>query len=71
VEKVDECVGEYTLAVSFKNIADNFARAFVGVYDPNSGCDRRLLWDELAGICSWWNLPWCIRGGLQCNAFSQ
>jgi len=19
-----------------------------------------LLWDELAGLLSWWNLPWCI-----------
>jgi hypothetical protein len=53
VEKVDECVEEFTLAVSFKNIADNFAWAFAGVYGPNSGCDRRRLWDELAGISSW------------------
>jgi hypothetical protein len=24
-EKVDECVGEYTFAILFKNVADNFA----------------------------------------------
>jgi hypothetical protein len=24
--------------------------------------DIRLLWDELAGMLSWWNLPWCIGG---------
>jgi hypothetical protein len=62
VEKVDEYVGEYTLAVSFKNVADNFTWAFAVVYGPNSGCDQRLLWDKLAGICSWWNLLWCIGG---------
>ncbi|XP_059458323.1 uncharacterized protein LOC132187919 [Corylus avellana] len=26
----------------------------------NSDRDRRLLWDELAGVLSLWNLPWCI-----------
>jgi hypothetical protein len=69
VEKVDKCVGEYTLAVSFKNIADNFAWAFVGVYDSNFGCDRRRLWDELVGICSWWNLLWRIRGDFNVTHF--
>lgn len=23
---------------------------------------RRLLWDELAGMVSWWNMPYCIGG---------
>jgi hypothetical protein len=53
VEKVGKCVGEFTLAVSFKNIVDNFVWAFAGVYGLNSGCDRRHLWDEFASICSW------------------
>jgi hypothetical protein len=63
VEKVDVCLGEFTLAVSFRNAADRFVWAFAGVYGLNSGIDRRLLWDELAGILSWWNMPWCIGGG--------
>jgi hypothetical protein len=69
VEKVDECVGEVTLAVSFKNIADNFAWAFAGVYSPNSGCDQIRLWDELVGICSWWDPPWCIGGDFNVTRF--
>lgn len=24
--------------------------------------DRRLLWEELFGLCSWWNVPWCVGG---------
>jgi hypothetical protein len=32
----------------------------VGVYGPNFDRDRRLLWDDLAGMLSWWNSPWCI-----------
>jgi exonuclease III len=50
VEKVDVCLGEFTLAVSLRNVADRFIWAFAGVYGPNSGFDRRLLRDELAGI---------------------
>ena len=35
---------------------------FTRVYSPNGDVERCLLWDELAGLLSWWNLPWCIRG---------
>jgi exonuclease III len=62
VEKVDVCLGEFTLVVSFRNIVDGFEWAFAGVYGPNSLIDRRRLWDELAGILNWWNMPWCIGG---------
>jgi hypothetical protein len=43
VEKVDVCVGAYTLAVSFRNVRDFSVWAFVGVYGPNLTRDRRLL----------------------------
>jgi hypothetical protein len=36
--------------------------AFAGVYGPNGDFDRRGLWDELAGLMSCWDLPWCIGG---------
>jgi len=42
---------------------------FAGVCGPNSGNDRRLLWDELAGIINWWNLSWCIRGDFNVTRF--
>ena len=32
------------------------------MYGPNGDYDRQLLWDELAGLLSWWDLPWCIGG---------
>jgi hypothetical protein len=26
------------------------------------GLMRRVLWDELAGLMSWWDMPWCFGG---------
>jgi hypothetical protein len=48
------------VACSFRNIEDNLTWAFAGAYGPNLDCHRRSLWDELAGLLSWWDLPWCI-----------
>jgi hypothetical protein len=61
-EKIEECIGVYSLAVKFKSIEDDSIWAFAEVYGPNNAKDRRTLWDELAGLMSWWNLPWCIGG---------
>jgi hypothetical protein len=69
VEKIDVCMGEFTLVVSFRNVADHFVWTFAGVHGPNSGIDRRLLWDELAGIISWWNMPWCMGGDFNVTRF--
>uniref|UniRef100_A0A2N9H040 Uncharacterized protein n=1 Tax=Fagus sylvatica TaxID=28930 RepID=A0A2N9H040_FAGSY len=33
-----------------------------GVYGPNDDRDRRLMWDELAGMRSWWEVPWVLGG---------
>jgi hypothetical protein len=62
VEKVDECMGMYTLAVSLRNVEDNFLWAFRGVYGPNDDGERRVLWNEMAGLMSWWDSPWCFGG---------
>ncbi|XP_022883784.1 uncharacterized protein LOC111400614 [Olea europaea var. sylvestris] len=48
--------------MSFRNIGDGFQWMFIGVYGPNTNESRRGLWDELAGMMAWWNLPTCIRG---------
>jgi hypothetical protein len=45
------------------------ALAFAGVYSPNGDCDRCLLWDELAGLSCWWDLPWCIGGDFNAIRF--
>jgi len=62
VEKVEDCVGRYTVACSLRNTDDNAVWAFGGVYGQNDDKDRRDLWVELAGLMSWWEMPWCIGG---------
>jgi len=62
VEKVEECIGRYTVACSLRNTRDNVVWAFGGVYGPNDDRERRDLWVELAGLMSWWEMPWCIGG---------
>jgi hypothetical protein len=53
VEKVEECIGRYTVACSLRNTGDNVVWAFRGVYGPNDDRERRDLWAELAGLMSW------------------
>jgi len=81
VEKIDECVGEFSVVVSFRNVEDHFAWAYVGVYGPNADGNIRFLGDKLAGLLSWWDflgghLHVCFRraGGaatIQCNSFFE
>jgi hypothetical protein len=52
VTKIDECLGRYVAACSFKNVEDGLVWAFAGVYGPNCNTSRRSLWDELAGVMS-------------------
>jgi hypothetical protein len=64
VEKTEECVGSllFQFACLFCNIEDSFSWAFTIVYAPNSDCDRKFLWEDLARLISWWNMLWCIGG---------
>jgi hypothetical protein len=62
VEKIDVFVGEFVLACSFKSVEDDFSWAFARVYGPNMDTLRSSLWDELAGLSTWWVLHWCIGG---------
>ncbi|KAG6633254.1 hypothetical protein CIPAW_12G035100 [Carya illinoinensis] len=62
VEKMEEYIGEYTVACSFQNVEDNFLWAFAGIYRPTSDSSRNSLWEEVAGLHSWWELPWYIDG---------
>lgn len=52
----------FSVVSFFRNIENQFSWTFVDVYSPNIDVDRRLLWDELASVLSWWNLPWCNGG---------
>ena len=62
MEKVDEALGCFFVSCKFKNVVDQLKWAFTGIYGPNSDRDQQLLWEELAGIHSWWNVLWCIGG---------
>lgn len=69
VERLKDCEGEYIVACSFKNVEDWFQWAFAGVYDPNIDAEGRSLWEELAGLLSWWELPSCIGGDFNVSCF--
>lgn len=69
VEGLDEYIGRYTVACHFKNVMDGFKWGFAGVYGPNEDGTRKELWDELAGLGSWWNLPWCIGSKFKITRF--
>jgi hypothetical protein len=32
------------------------------VYGPNDDGERRVLWNEMAGLMSWWDRLWCFGG---------
>jgi hypothetical protein len=41
-------------------LVSSLSLAFASVYSPNSDVDRWLLWEELVGLISWWDVLWCI-----------
>lgn len=69
VEKVETYVGEFVITCSFKNVANDFSWAFAGVYGPHNISSRRLLWDELASLLCWSDVPWCIGGDFNVSCF--
>ncbi|KAG6663989.1 hypothetical protein CIPAW_02G060000 [Carya illinoinensis] len=71
VDLVEESVDEFVVACSFKSLEDGFMWGFAGVYGPNNDNSRKLLWDEIAGLCSWWEGPWCIGGDFNTTRFSS
>jgi hypothetical protein len=69
VSKIEDCLGNYVVACSFRNVEDGFLWAFAGIYGPNNNGLRRFLWEELAGLMSIWALPWCIGGDFNATIF--
>lgn len=43
MEKIEACVGEYSIACSFRNVEDGFSWAFARAYGPNFDCNIRFL----------------------------
>jgi hypothetical protein len=62
VEKINEAVGLFSVSCKFRCVEDQYEWAFSGVYGPQSDRDKRLMWEELSGLVSWWGTPWCVGG---------
>ncbi len=62
VERVEEAVGTFSVSCKFQNVSSRFEWAFSGVYGPIRNAERRLFWEGLSGICSWWDVPWVVGG---------
>jgi hypothetical protein len=69
VTKIEVCLGNYVAACSFRNVGDGLVWAFAGVYGPTCNSLRRFLWEELTGLLSYWDLPWCIGGDFNATIF--
>ena len=59
---MEEAVGYYSVSCKFRNVGNQDLWTFSGVYGPNLDKDRSLLWEELLGVISWWEAPWCVAG---------
>jgi hypothetical protein len=43
-------------------VSSGLVWGFSGVYGPLRAVERRLMWEELAGVSAWWDVPWCVGG---------
>ncbi len=57
VEKIDEAVGHFSISCKFRSVFNHHEWVFSGVYSPQTVRDRLLMWEELAGLHSWWGSP--------------
>jgi hypothetical protein len=69
IEKLDEAAGYYSLSCKFRKVIDQFEWSFTGVYGLNLDSKRGFLWEELVGLQSWWEVPWCIGGDFNVVCF--
>ena len=60
VKKLEDAVGYFSVSSKLKNVEDQNVGMFIGVYGPNVDKDRGLMWDELSGIHSWWDVPCAV-----------
>jgi exonuclease III len=62
VSSIDCCLGKFVVACQFRNVEDGMLWAFAGVYGPNRIHVRKRMWEDLAGLMSIWDVPWCLGG---------
>ena len=51
----------FSITCLFKNLEDEFQRAFTGVYGPVMS-KREMFWEELGALKGMWEGPWCLGG---------
>ena len=69
VEKIEEAMGHFLISCRFKNVSGQFEWAFTSIYGPNLNRKRQFMWEELASLNSWWNLPWYLGGDFNVICF--
>uniref|UniRef100_A0A2N9GTW6 Reverse transcriptase domain-containing protein n=1 Tax=Fagus sylvatica TaxID=28930 RepID=A0A2N9GTW6_FAGSY len=62
VQRIEEATGTYSISCRFREVASGFEWAFSGVYGPKRTVERSLMWEELASVTAWWEVPWCVGG---------
>ena len=67
--KIDDAVENYSVSCKFQSVLNQSEWVFSGVYGPQMDRERLLMWYELVGISSWWDVPWCIGGDLKVVRF--
>ena len=69
VEKLDEAVGQFSVSCKI-GMRGTILNGFFGLYGPNVDREKKLMWEELEGLNSWWSLPWCVGGDFNAICFS-
>ncbi|XP_030963792.1 uncharacterized protein LOC115984952 [Quercus lobata] len=62
LERTEVLVGSFSVSIRWQGVGDGFSWACSGVYGPIDNNARGLMWDELAGVQHYWNVPWCCIG---------
>ena len=62
VARIDSAMGHFSISCKFRNVLDQRDWDFSGVYGPNINRERLTMWEELAGVASWWGVPWAVDG---------
>jgi hypothetical protein len=57
LEKIDEALGLFTASCKFRCVSSRFEWAFTGVYGPHDAFTRRIFWEEMSSVESWWDVP--------------